>query len=127
MGRSRGARLLLGKLFAIIALAAIAYVAAVTIPVVLATFRFSQAMDTEVMHGRANESTGMVHRRLVARAETLGLDIAPEQIVVSKSGARYEISANYVVPIELIGGITFDWRFTPHKAGMRRSTALLRD
>jgi hypothetical protein len=127
MGRSKGARSLLGKLFAIVVLAAIAYVAAMTIPVVLATFRFSQTMDTEVMHGRANEPTSMVHRRLVARAETLGLDIAPEQIVVSKSGARYEINANYVVPVEFIGGVTFNWRFRPHKAGVRRSTALLRD
>jgi len=124
-GSGRGTALP-GKLFALLVLLVIAYVAAVTIPVVVSSFQFSQAMDTEVLYGPANEPAGMVHRRLVARAEALGLSVSAEQIVVKKNGSRYEIDATYSVPIELIAGVTFDWRFNPHKEGLRRSTAYLR-
>ncbi|MGD8331213.1 MAG: hypothetical protein PVJ49_17415, partial [Acidobacteriota bacterium] len=116
---------ILGKLFALVVLVAIAYVAAVTIPVVISSFQFSQAMDTEVLYGPANEAAGMVHRRLVAQAEALGLRMSAEQIVVKKSGPRYEIDASYIVPIEFLG-VTYNWQFNPHKEGVRRSTAYLR-
>lgn len=125
MIRNQAGTSMVRQLIAIVILLAIAYVAAVTIPVVLSTFRFAQAMDTEVLHGRMNEPASLVHRRLVATAKTLDLDIPAKQIVVTKNGPRYEISADYVVPIELVGGIKLDWHFQPHKVGVRRSTALL--
>jgi hypothetical protein len=123
MTHTRTRKRLLPKLVALVVLLVIAYVAAVTIPVVVATFRFSQAMDEEVLHGEANEAATLVHGRLVAAADRLGLDMSPGQIVVKKSGAHYEIDADYVVPIEFIGGFTFDWRFRPHKEGTRRPPA----
>lgn len=124
--RSKGGAGMIRKLGAIVVLLVIGYVAALVLPVVVSTFRFSQAMDSEVMRGPPSESAGTVRRRLVARAKTLGLNIPEEQIVVQKSGPRYEIDADYVVPLEMIGGFSFDWRFQPHKAGVRRSTAFLR-
>jgi len=126
MGREGGGNIA-RKLVAMVVLLVIAYAAAVTIPVVLATFRFAQAMDDEVLHGPANEPASTVQRRLEARAEILGLEIPRGHIVVQKTGTRYEIDADYIVPIELVGGIAFDWPFHPHKAGVRRSDAYLRD
>ena len=123
MTRSRTRKRLLPKLVALVVLLVIAYSAAVTIPVVVATFRFSQAMDEEVLHGEANESASSVHGRLVAAAHGLGLDVAPGQIVVKKNGAHYEIDADYVVPLELFGGFTINWHFRPHKEGTRRPPA----
>jgi hypothetical protein len=114
---------LLPKLVALVVLLLIGYVAAVTIPVVVSTFRFSQAMDDEVLHGAANEPTSFVHQRLVAAADRLGLDMSPDQVIVKRSGALYEIDADYVVPVEFIGGLTIDWRFRPHKEGIRRRPA----
>jgi hypothetical protein len=116
-----------GKLVALVVLATIAYVAAVTIPAVMSTFRLSQAMDDEVLHGPMNEPASVVHRRLLARAEQLGLPVTAKQIVVAKSGPRYEIDADYVVPIVLFAGVSFDWHFRPHKEGVRRSTTFVRD
>lgn len=124
--RSKGGTSMIGKLGAIVVLLVIGYVAAMLLPVVVSTFRFSQAMDSEVMQGPLNESAGTVRRRLVAKAKTLGLNIPEEQIVVQKSGPRFEIDADYVVPVEMIGGFSFDWHFQPHKAGVRRSTTFLR-
>ena len=124
MTRGGTRKRLLPKLVAFVVLLVIAYVAAVTIPVVVSTFRFSQAMDEEVLHGAANEATSLVHGRLIAASDRFGLDMSPGQIVVKKSGAHYEIGADYVVPLEFIGGFTIDWHFRPHKEGTRRPPAL---
>jgi hypothetical protein len=123
MTRRRTRERLLPKLVALVVLLVIAYVAAVTIPVVVSTFRFSQAMDEEVLHGEANEAASLVHGRLVAAAHRLGLDISPGQIVVKKNGAHFDIDANYVVPLEFFGAFTIDWHFQPHKEGTRRPPA----
>jgi hypothetical protein len=127
MGKGRGdGTPIVRKLFALVVLLVIGYTAAVTIPVVIKSFEFSQSMDNEVLYGPANEPAGMVHRRLVARAEALGLQMSAEQIVVKKSGPRYEIDASYSMPIEFLAGVTYEWQFNPHKEGVRRSTAYLR-
>jgi hypothetical protein len=123
MTRSRARKRLLPRLVAFVVLMVIAYLAAVTIPVVVATFRFSQAMDAEVLHGDANEAASSVHGRLVAAAHRLGLDVSHDQIVVKKNGAQYEIDADYVVPLQFFGGFTIDWHFRPHKEGTRRPPA----
>lgn len=127
MSSRQGGRSAPRKLFAIVVLVAIGYVASVLVPVVVASFQFSQTMDSEALNGPVNEPASIVHQRLVARAETLGLPISREQIVVRKDGPRLEIDADYVVPIELFGGIAFDWRFQPHKVGTRRPPAFNRD
>jgi len=124
MKRSRAGNSMVSRLFALVVLLAIAYVAAVTIPVAISTFRFSQAMGNEVLHGPIDEAVSLVQRRLIAAANRLGLEMSPEQIVVKKSGARYEIDAQYAIPVEFIGGVMFDWHFRPHKEGTRRPTTL---
>lgn len=124
MTRGQGRTPLLSKLVALVVLLVIAYSAVVMIPVVVSTFRFSQAMDEEVLHGAINESASSVHGRLVAAAYRLGLDVSPGQIVVKKNGAHYEIDADYVVPLEFFGGFKIDWRFRPHKEGTRRPASV---
>jgi len=127
MARGNGDKSILSKLFAVATLAVIAYLVAAVVPLLVSSFRLSQAMDDEVLHGNLNESANIVRRRIVDQATTLGLDIPVEQIVVTKNGPQYTIDANYIVPIELIGGVTFDWHVRTHKRGIRRSTALLHD
>ena len=72
----RNRKRLLPKLVALAVLLVIAYFASLTIPVVVATFRFSQAMDEEVLHGEASEAASLVHGRLVAAAYRLGLEVS---------------------------------------------------
>ena len=124
MKHGRAGNSVMGRLFALVVLLVIGYVAAVTIPVAVSTFRFSQAMGNEVLHGPIDEAASVVQRRLVAAANRQGLEMSPEQIVVKKSGARYEIDAQYAIPVEFVGGVMFDWHFRPHKEGTRRPTTL---
>lgn len=114
-------------LVALVVTAAVGYAAAVFIPVVVASFQFAQAMDNEALHGALNEPAVTVHRRLLGKAHELGLPVLPDRIVVTKSGPHFDIRADYVVPIEMIGGLTLNWRFEPHKKGTRRPPAFDHD
>lgn len=114
-------------LIAVLVTLTLGYIASVLVPVVIASFRFSQAMDSEVVRGPLNEPAASVHRRLVGKAHELGLPVAPEGIVVTKDGPRFDIRADYVVAVEMIGGISFDWRLHPHKQGTRRPPAFAPD
>lgn len=96
------------------------YAGATVFPIVASTFRFSQAIQHEVMHGTANEPVALIHRRLVGEAGRLGLDVPPDSIVVEQRGARLQISANYVARIRLPGGFTVDWPFDTSHEGTRR-------
>ena len=93
------------------------------VPVVVQTFRFAQAMQHEVQNGPINEATAFIHRRLAARAETLGLDLGPEDISVQKNGAGLRISASYVVTVTFFEGWSVDWHFNPSYQGIRRPTS----
>lgn len=127
MSASRNGRAAPRKLVAIVVLAAIAYLASVLVPVVVSSFRFSQAVGSEALNGPVNEPATVVKRRLLARAETLGLALSPEQLVVQKDGPRFVLDADYVVPIRLFGVVAFDWRFRLHKEGTRRPPVFTRD
>ena len=103
---------------------AVVYAASVLLPVAGASFRFSQAMATEASQGPVNEPATFIHDRLLVEAKRLGLDIPARQIVVKKDGPELAIDADYVVPVDIFGGISFDWRFQPHRAGTRRPDAI---
>ena len=100
----------------------VVYAGSKIVPVVVKTFRFAQAMQHEVLNGPINESTAFIHRRLVARADRLGLGLRPGNLVVERSGAALRISANYVVTVKFAEGWSFDWHFDPSYRGVRRST-----
>jgi hypothetical protein len=96
------------------------YAGATVFPVVSSTFKFSQAIQHEVMYGTANEPAALIHRRLVGEASRLGLNVPPDSIVIEQRGARLQISANYVARIQLPGGFTVDWPFDTSHEGTRR-------
>ncbi len=123
--RSRGGRVravLRTATFAVL-VAVIGYVAVQVVPRVVTSFRFAQAMQNEVLYGPVSEPPSVIHRRLVAEAERLGLNIRPEAIVVQKEGARLSISANYVTRVDLAGGFEFDWPVAQRYEGVRRGPA----
>ena len=104
-------------------MAVVGYAGAKVVPVVVRTFRFSQAIQHEVLYGPANESISFIRNRLTAEASRLGLDVEPQDLVIEKNGPSLKISASYVVTIELAGGYDFDWRFDPSYQGIRRPPA----
>lgn len=117
-----GGRLLRAAYFVLLTLV-LGYAGASVFPVVASTFRFSQAIQHEVMYGTANEPAALIHRRLVGEAGRLGLNVPPDSIVIEKRGARLQISANYVARIRLPGGFTVDWPFDTSHEGTRRPPA----
>ncbi len=99
------------------------YAGSKIVPVVVKTFRFAQAMEHEVLNGPINESTAFIHRRLVAKADRLGLDLRPESLSIQRNGAALRISASYVVTVKFAEGWSFDWHFDPSYQGVRRPTS----
>lgn len=101
----------------------VVYTGSKIVPVVVSTFRFSEAIRHEVANGPINESIAFIRGRLEAEAERLGLDLRSESLVVERSGAALRISASYVVTVELAEGWAFDWHFDPSYQGVRRPAA----
>jgi hypothetical protein len=101
------------------------YCAAKVVPAVAASFRFAQVMQDEVLHGPVNEPASTIHRRLIGEASRLGIEVAPDAIVVDKRGATLNISARYLARVELLG-MDIDWPIDQRYEGTRRPPATSR-
>ncbi len=90
------------------------------IPVRAAALQFADAIHDEVVYagGRRRTTDEQIRTSLLERAVILGLPIRRENITITRQGRKYlVIDARYTVVIELIGGYTYDWSFSPHYEG----------
>jgi len=106
----------------IIALALIVgavYVGVKFLPVRTAAFQFDDAVRDEVVFaGSRRSSDDQIMQSLLESADILGLPIQRGDIRVRRQGRKYiVVDAEYTVVVELIGGYTFNWNFSPHHEG----------
>jgi hypothetical protein len=107
-------------LIALVLIVGLVYVGMKFIPVRAAALQFSDAINEEVLSagGRRRTTDDEMMQSLLERAGILGLPIRRQDITIQRQGTKYiVISADYTVVIELIGGYTWDWSFSPSHGG----------
>ena len=90
------------------------------IPVRAAALQFSDAIRDEVVYagGRRRTTDEQMMTSLLERAGILGLPVRRENIRIQRQGRKYIIiEVNYTVVIELVGGYTYEWSFSPSHEG----------
>ena len=106
--------------FALLMIVGMVYGGMKFIPVRAAALQFSDAIHDEVVYagGRRRTTDDEMMTSLLERAAILGLPIKRENITILRQGRKYiVIDAEYTVVIELIGGYTWEWPFSPHHEG----------
>ncbi len=63
-------------------------------------YQFKDAAQQAAVFG-AKTPTGTLHAQVMKKAEEFEIPIAPEQVVVTRDGARTAIQASYVQPVEV--------------------------
>ena len=107
MGRSGEGKI--GCILWLVALLAFATVAWKAVPIKMASLELGDYMEEQgKFAGRA--SGEVLHRRIMKRAQQLGLPLDPKQLVVEKVGGRVRMEASYTVPLEL-PFYTYQWSF----------------
>ncbi len=88
------------------------------LPVQASTFRFADAIRDQVMlAGGRRYSDETIRRNLVNVAANLGLPIQSGDIRIRRPARDIVIEVNYTVPVEFIGGFTYQWNFSPKSEG----------
>ena len=106
--------------FALLMIVALVYGGMKFIPVRASALQFSDAIRDEVVYagGRRRMTDDEIMTHLLESAVVLGLPITRENITIRRAGRKYiVIDVEYTVPIELVGGYTWDWSFSPHHEG----------
>ncbi len=96
------------------------YVGMKFIPVRAQAYQFKDAVRDEVVFAGSRRSTDdSIRSNLLEQAEMLGLPVSSANIKITRPGRKYiAVEVNYTVRIELVGGYTYDWAFSPKYEGL---------
>jgi hypothetical protein len=111
MGRHRGQRGegQIGCVFGLIVLIAVSYIAFKMIPVKVRAADLRQEI-TDVARSAGAYKEPEIRKRIMAKAEELGLPLETRDLEIIRKSERVYIEANYVVPVEF-PGYTYQWKF----------------
>jgi hypothetical protein len=111
MGRHRGQRGegQIGCIVGLIILVAASYIAFKMIPVKVRAADLRQEI-TDVARSAGMYSEPEIRKRIMGKAEELGLPLQPGDLKVLRKSDRVLIEATYVVPVEF-PGYTYQWKF----------------
>lgn len=97
------------------------YVGMKLVPVRARAFQFNDAVQQQALTAssqRRPPNSEEIRARLMLRAQELGLPLRDRDLRVILRGASHlTIEADYVVPIEFIGGLVYRWRFRSNYNG----------
>ena len=87
------------------------------LPVRASAYEFNDAIRDEVTFAGARRSSDeTIRNNLIERANSLGLPIQSGNIRITRPGPKYiMVDVSYSVPIELVGGYVYDWKFDQHQ------------
>ena len=111
---------MLRTLFALALVASVVYVGVKFIPPRTAALQFSDAVRDEIISAssRRRSTDETIRKNLVERAQALRLPIQSGDIKITRPGTKYIIiDVEYIISIDLIGGYSFKWPFSPHHEG----------
>lgn len=106
-------------LIALAIISAVVYAGVKFIPARAAAYQFDDAVRDEVTFAASRRSTDeAIRRNLMEAAQMLELPIQGSDIKITRPGAKWiKIDVAYTIELELIGGYTFEWPFSPSHEG----------
>lgn len=79
------------------------------IPIKIAGAELYDFMDDQAKFG-ARTPPEEIKKRILRRAEELGIAVEPDNVTVTKPSGRVRMTAKYTVPVDLMV-FTYDWDF----------------
>ena len=106
-------------IFALAVMVGMVYFGMKLLPVRAAAYQFNDAVRDEVVFaGGRRSSDEAIKRNLVDRAAMLGLPIERGHIRITRPAGKYiTVEVDYKVPVEFVGGYTYQWSFSPRQEG----------
>lgn len=88
----------------------VAYVAWMMVPVKLASVQLRDFM-VEQARWAERHSPQRIQKAIVTKARELELPVDPKKVDVQRRGDHIYMRAEYVVPVEFVGGYVYEWHF----------------
>lgn len=106
-------------LVALVLIVGVVYFSMKFVPVRAQAYQFNDAVRDEVMFAGGRRTTDdRIRRNLMEQADMLGLPVSSSSIRITRPGSKYIIiQVDYTVTIEMVGGYTYDWAFSPKYEG----------
>lgn len=99
----------IGCILGLIVLLAAGYIAYKMIPVKVRAADLRQEI-TDVARSAGVYKEPQIRKRIMEKAEELGLPLDPDNLIVERRSDRVYIEATYTVPVEF-PGYTYQWNF----------------
>jgi len=88
----------------------VAYVAWMMVPVKLASVQLRDFMEDQARFAETH-SPQRIQKSIVAKARELELPLDPKKVDVQRRGDHVYMKAEYMVPVEFVGGYVYEWHF----------------
>jgi hypothetical protein len=88
----------------------VAYIAWMMVPVKIASAQLADFMEDQAKWGE-RYSAERIEKTILAQAQELKLPLDPKKLHVERRGDHLYMTAEYVVPVEFLGGYTYEWHF----------------
>ena len=63
-------------------------------------YQFEKLVRQELEQPRSRDQAGSLHKRILDQGRSMGLSIAPEDILVERLVRGYEVRVNYAAPLD---------------------------
>lgn len=88
----------------------VAYVAWMMVPVQIASAQLGDFIEDQAKWAE-HRSPARIKKEILAKGRELKLPLDPKKVHVERKGDQIYMKAEYVVPVEFIGGYTYEWHF----------------
>lgn len=88
----------------------VAYVAWMMVPVKIASAQLGDFMEDQAKWAETHPPA-RIEKSIVAKARELKLPLDPKKVHVERRGDHIYMKAEYVVPVEFVGGYVYEWHF----------------
>jgi hypothetical protein len=88
----------------------VAYIAWMMVPVKIASAQLADFMEDQAKWGE-RYSAERIEKTILAKAQELKLPLDPKKLQVERRRDHLYMTAEYVVPVEFLGGYTYEWHF----------------
>ncbi|MGA7614048.1 MAG: hypothetical protein WBX15_02600 [Thermoanaerobaculia bacterium] len=100
----------LGCIIGLILLVGAVYVAYKLVPVKLKAADMRQTITDEARSAGSSQDKA-IRKRILERANELGLPLASEDLKITRGNQQITIEADYTVPVAFPGGYVYQWHF----------------
>lgn len=88
----------------------VVYVAWMMVPVQIASAQLGDFIEDQAKWAE-HRSPARIKKEILAKGRELGLPLEEKKVSVERKGDHIYMKAEYVVPVEFVGGYTYEWHF----------------